>query len=408
MMLGLLLPLAWRNIWRNPRRTIITILVVSVGLWSILGFAVMLKAWSQSSRDTTLKLTTSEIEIHAPGYLDDPTIAHRMMPPAGNVAAILNSPSVTAYSPRVRISAIVQSEYKTLPLTLMGVSPREDGKISIIPSQVKQGRYLAGAAGNGIVLGRDLVRRLKTRLGKRVVVMAQAADGHLAERAFQVIGVYAAPEETEREFGFAGRTTVQRMTGAGNGISEIAIRPANGQSLSGLAAQLRAAAPNLDVQTWATLAPLAYAVSTFFNDFVVMWLWTMFVLMAIGIVNTQLMAVFERTREFGLLQALGMRPRLVLIEVTLESALLIGVGVTLGIVFAIASVRAFHNGIDLGFLAQGAEMVGAGHVLYPRIDAGDFALYSAIVWGLGVIATLWPARRASKIAPVEAMSRAIT
>jgi ABC-type lipoprotein release transport system permease subunit len=406
-MIGLLLPLAWRNIWRNPRRTIITILVVSVGLWSILGFAVMLKAWSQSSRDTTLKLTTGEIEIHAKDYLDDPTVAHRMKPPAGKLAAMLNSPGVKAYSARVRISAIVQSEYKTLPLTLMGVVPQQDRQISIIPSQVKQGRYLSGPEDEGIVLGRDLVRRLKTRLGKRVVVMAQAADGHLAERAFKVVGIYAAPQETEREFGFAGRAMVQTMTGIGSDISEIALAAPNDKAIPSLAARLRQAAPALDIQTWATLQPLAYAVSTFFNEFVVMWLWTMFVLMAIGIVNTQLMAVFERTREFGLLQALGMRPRLVLIEVTLESALLIGVGVVFGIVFAAISVRAFHGGIDLGFLAQGAEMVGAGHVLYPRIDIGDFALYSIVVWVLGVVATLWPARRASKIAPVDAMGRAL-
>ena len=70
-----------------------------------------------------------------------------------------------------------------------------------------------------------------------------------------------------------------------------------------------------------------------------------------------------------------------------------------------ASVQAFPNGLDLGFLGRGAELVGAGRILYPHIDAGDFVLYSAIVWVLGVIATLWPARRASKVSPVEAMGR---
>jgi len=127
--------------------------------------------------------------------------------------------------------------------------------------------------------------------------------------------------------------------------------------------------------------------------------------MAIGIVNTQLMAVFERTREFGLLQALGMRPRLVLFDVALESGLLIGIGVLFGIVLAVISVHAFHSGIDLGFLGRGAELVGAGRILYPRVNVGDFVMYSAIIWGLGVIATLWPARRASRISPVEAMRR---
>ena len=402
----LLLPLAWRSLWRNPRRTIITMLVVGVGLWSILIFSVLLHAWSQSSRDTTLRLVTGQAEIHAKGYLDDPTVAHRMPPPHGRLVALLAGPDVAARAVRVRFSAIVQSEYKTLPITLMGVVPGEERGMSVIPAQVGQGRYLSGPGDIGIVLGRDLAKRLKTRVGKRVVVMVEAAGGHMVERAFPVIGLYAAPQAAEDEFAFTGIGTAQTMTGIGSDISEVAFIARNDEVLPGLIAEMRSAAPGLDIQTWATLAPLAYAVATFFNEFVLMWLWTMFALMAIGIVNTQLMAVFERTREFGLLQALGMRPRLVLLEVALESALLIGAGAIAGIGLSILTCAAFPNGFDLGFLARGAELVGAGHVLYLHVDAADFAFYSLIVWVLGVMATLWPARRASKVSPVEAMVQA--
>ena len=403
--LRLLLPLAWRNLWRNPRRTIITLLVVSVGLWSILTFAVMLQAWSASSRDSTLKLVTGEGQIHAAGYLDDPTVAHRMAPPDGRLKSILSSPAIKASSARLRVSAIVQSEYKTLPMTLVGTDPARERGISVLPSHVREGRYLKGTEDPGIVLGRNLARRLKTRVGKRVVVMAQDQNGKLAERAFQVVGLYAAPEQTENEFAFTGLSTAQAFTGVGKDITGIAFETSDSHKIADVLAQLKASAPDLDIQSWKTLAPLAYAVSTFFNEFVLMWLWIMFALIAIGIVNTQLMAVFERIREFGLLQALGMRPRLVMMEVALESALLIGVGVGVGIVLSVLSVHAFAGGIDLGFLGRGAELVGAGHILYPKADVGDFALYSFIVWALGVVATLWPARRASRVSPVEAMGR---
>ncbi len=402
----LLLPLAWRSLWRNPRRTIITVLVVSIGLWSILTFAVLLRAWSDSSRDTTLKMMTGEGQIHAAGYLDDPTAAHRIAPPGGALARVLRSGLVADYAPRVRVSAIVQSEYKTLPITLTGVVPRDERRLSAIPSDMAQGRYLEGPQDAAIVLGRNLAKRLKTRVGKRVVVMAQDANGKLAERAFQVVGLYAASQQIEDEFAFTGLRPAQSLTGIGTDISEIVFDAQSDETLPKLLADLKAAAPKLDIQSWKTLAPLAYAVSTFFNEFIMMWLWVMFALMAIGIVNTQLMAVFERMREFGLLQALGMRPRLVLFEVALESTLLIGIGIGIGIALAAASVQAFPNGIDLGFLGRGAELVGAGRILYPHINAGDFVLYSAIVWVLGVIATLWPARRASKVSPVEAMGRA--
>ena len=403
--LGLLLPLAWRNLWRNPRRTLITMLVVSVGLWSILCFAVMLKAWSQSSRDETIRLLAAEGQIHAARYLDDPTVAHSMSPPGGALARLLEGPVFTAHAPRVRIGAIVQSEYKTLPVTLTGVVPGDEAKVSILPGSMAQGRYLSSGDDPGIVLGRNLAARLKTRVGKRVVILAQDADGRLAERAFQVIGLYQAPQQVEDEFVFTGIGTAQRFTKIGDAISEIAFDIRQGTSLDAALAMLRQAAPTLDIQSWHTLAPLPYAVSLFFDEFIGMWLAVMFVLMAIGIVNTQLMAVFERTHEFGLLQALGMRPRLVLLDVALESVMLIGIGTVLGLVFAVASVAAFPHGLDLGFLGRGAELVGAGRILYPRFDAGDFALYSAVVWVLGVLAALWPARRASKVSPVEAMGR---
>lgn len=404
--LYLLLPIAWRSLWRNPRRTIITMLVVSVGLWSIIAFAVLFHAWAASSRDTTLKLMTGEAQIHAPGYRDDPTIVHRMAPPKGALAALLNSPKVAAYAERVRVGAIVQSEYKTLPITLTGVVPQQERKMSVLPSQITAGHYLKGPDDIGIVLGRDLARRLKTRVGKRVVVLVQNAKGKLAERAFSVIGLFSSTQEAEDEFAFTGIQTAQAFTGSGHDISEISLDSSSDKNLPALMTALRNAAPMLDIQSWKTLAPLAFAMTTFFGDFVMIWLAMMVPLIAVGIVNTQLTAVFERRREFGLLQALGMRPRQVVLDVALESAFLIGIGVLIGLTAAMATVQAFHNGLDLGFLGRGAEYLGAGHILYPRIDVGEFAFYGVVVWALSMIATLWPAWRASKVSPVEAMARA--
>lgn len=400
----LLLPLAWRNLWRNPRRTLITVLVVSVGMWSILTFSVMLKAWAASSRDTTLRLLTAEAQIHATGYLDDPTAAHRFDPE--RLVRLLHAPAVKDFAARVRVSAIMQSEYKTLPVTLVGVSPDSERKISSLPSQIVQGRYLVGPQDDTIILGRDLAKKLKTRVGKRVVLMAQSVDGVLAERAFRVVGLFTSTQEAEDRFAFTGIGVAQALTGMGSKVSEIAFNAADGTALGPLIATMQRAAPGLDVRSWQTLEPMVYAVSTFFNEFVLMWLWVMFAMMSIGIVNAQLMAVFERTREFGLLRALGMRPWLVLAEVGLESFLLIGFGIAAGVVLSVASVAAFPHGLDLGVLGRGAEFVGGGHILYPRVDAGDFAFYGAIVWVLGVAVALWPARRAARVSPVEAMSHA--
>ncbi len=402
--LQLLGPLAWRNLWRNPRRTIISLIVVAVGLYSILVFAALLDGWAQSSRDTTLNLLTGSGQIHAEGFLDDPTVSRRMPPPTGALKAALANPAINGWVTRVRIPAVVQSEYKTLPLSLDGVDPAGERQISVIPQQIADGRYLADASDPGIVLGRHLADRLKTRVGKRVIIMAQAADGSLAQQAYQVVGLFAGNQTTEDAFAFTGLATAQTMVGIGSDISEIAFHVPDEAELAQVIASLRRAAPGRDVSSWTELSPLAAAVNDFMQAFIYIWLWVMFVFMAIGIVNTQLMAVFERVREFGLLQALGMRPRLILLQVLLESAMLIGTGVVAGMAASVATIAALHGGVDLKFLARGAEYIGAGHVLYPHLAPAEFLELSMLVWALGVAVALWPARKAALSKPVEAMS----
>jgi ABC-type lipoprotein release transport system permease subunit len=401
-----LLPMAWRNLWRNPRRTIITLVVVMVGVWSILMFDVMLQAWVESSRDANLRLLTGEGQIHAAGYLDDPGVAFRMPAPNGALLAALNSPLVSAWSARVRIPAVMQSEYRTRALALLGVSPSAETRVSDLPTEIVEGRYLGSDADDGIVIGRDLAQRLKTRLGKRVIVFAQAADGRLAEASFTIVGLFGGSVPAQDQFAFTGLRRAQSLLGIGGEISEISFDAAKTVALDEVVAALRRAAPAQSVEPWTVLAPLARVMEQFSQSYIFIWLAVMFVLMAIGIVNTQLMAVFERSREFGLLQALGMRPGLIVLQVTLESALLIGFGVAAGIALMLLTLAPFGNGFDLGFLAAGSEMYGAGRVLHPHLDALDAARFSLIVWLLGIGAALWPARRAASTGPVSAMAQA--
>ncbi|WKE65250.1 ABC transporter permease [Gallaecimonas kandeliae] len=398
----ILFPFAWRNLWRNWRRTLITLLVVSIGVWSILTFNALIRAWSDSSLKGSLKNMTAQIQLHAPGYLDDPDMRHSFTPAAALLAR-LDGPDISHWAPRVRIPAIVQSEYKTLPISLVGIEPAREAGLSFIADCPLQGARLLGDKDPGVLIGRHLAERLKTRLGKRLVVMANDAEGKLQERGVVIKGIYAASQPLEDSLLFIGLEQAQHFAHAGGQISEIALMTREPPGMASVLAKLKAAAPALDIQGWDTLEPMTKGIHDLTQGFIYVWLWVMFVLIAIGVVNTQLMAVFERTREFGLLQALGFRPSWIMLEVLLEAVQIIGFGVLLGAISAYLTVYALKDGISLEGLSAGADFLGIERVLYPRLELKEFVTTVLVVWGLGVLTALWPARRATRFNAIEAM-----
>lgn len=404
----LLTALAWRNLWRNPRRTGLVLLAVAIGMWSILSFTALLQAWSASSLESSLKDLTGQGQIHAHGYLDEPGVVHRMAPPAAPVRALLDGAEVARWAPRVKVPAAIQSAYETMPVDLVGIDPAREAGLSFIATAVSAGHALDGADASGILLGRKLARRLHAKLGQRVVLMSQDANGALAERGFRVVGLYdAAPQIEDRDV-FVGLDQAQTMLGIGEDITGVAFDLHAMQRLPDFLTRLRAAAPTLDIQSWQTLRPMTKAMNDLSDGFVAVWIAIMFVLMAFGIVNTLLMSLHERVRELALFQALGLRPRLVFAQVTLESALVIGLGVAAGTLLAIGTVLVFHRGLDLGFLARGAQWLGAGRVLYPHVDISQFAGIGALIWVLGFAAGLLPTWRIVRQVPIEAINRSPT
>ena len=399
------LAIAWRNLWRNYRRTGITLVVVSVGLWSIIFFNSFLNAWIQSGKDEALGLLTASGQIHAIGFLDDPGVERMMAPPDSPFLGVLNSREVAHWAPRVVIPGVVQSEYKTLPINVVGVDPGLEATLSTIPGKVVEGRYLADETDDGVVLGLHLVERLNTGLGRRVILMAPGLDGTLSEQSFDVVGLFDADNGTEDLFAFTGLGASQEFLGLEDQISQIVVAKSPQAVVEDLFRTIETAAPDLDVRTWKELNLLLAATDTSMRMFIYIWLGVVFSLVAIGIINTQLMAVFERTQEFGLLRALGMKPRFLVLMVVMESAMLVGAGVVVGIVIAIATIASLSGGVDLSGFARAMEMFQGGQTLYLGYHFEGVLLFSALIWGLGVLVTLWPARRAAKSSPVDAMHR---
>ncbi|MFT5006476.1 MAG: ABC-type lipoprotein release transport system permease subunit, partial [Paracoccaceae bacterium] len=242
--------------------------------------------------------------------------------------------------------------------------------------------------------------------GRRVILMSQNTEGQLSEQSFTIVGLFDADKATEDFYIFTGLRAAHDFVGLKDQIAQIAFAIPDPEMLDQTVATLAAAAPDLDVRSWKKLSLFLATTDSFMQNFIYIWLAVVFSLMAIGIVNTQLMAVFERTHEFGLLQALGMKPRQVLYLVALESVFMIGIGVLLGAIFAALTIWSLSDGLDLSAFAEGLEMFQGGQVLYPEYDVAGFVLFSLTIWGFGILVALWPARRAAKLSPVQAMRHA--
>ncbi len=395
-----------RNVLRNRRRSGVILVAIAVGLWSMLVFAAFTRGWSNDVQHNAIETLTGHLQVHASGYLDDPSVDRTLAPPDRALLALLDGPQVAAWASRVRVPAVVMSERETAGVTLVGIDPAREAGLSFIAGAVREGSGLAGLDGDGIVVGRKLARRLGTGLGKRVVVMRQALDHSVPDRVFPVVGVYDADRSsTEMNFVFVGRTRAQRILGLGSRVSEVSVMLRDPTDLDAFSARARAAAMGEDVEPWTVLEPMARAMVALGEA----WIWTfyvvMYVAMAFGLVNTLLMAVLERTREFGLVQALGMKPRLILAQVLAESSILLAAGVLAGGLLAGATLAPLRGGIDFSAFAEGAEMWGMSKVIRPTLGLADVVSAIVFVVALGMLASLYPARRAARKVPVEAITR---
>lgn len=398
--------LAWRNLWRNQRRTLITFTAIGIGVWSMIVLAALMDAWAMSTFYASVNNLTGHGQIHSKHYLDDPSVDHRLAPLSRLLVKELDVPEVSHWARRVRVSAIVQSERENAPVTLVGMEPEREKGLSFIPDAVNEGHYLENNHTSGILLGRKLAKRLRTRLNKRVVLLSQAKDGSVAEQGFRVIGIFESDhKEMESHFAFISINQAQKMLGVGHDFSEVSFKLDELEALPVYLSRLKAIEPALDIKSWDEIDPFSKAILDMSTGTIAIWTVTMFILVAFGLVNTLLMAVFERTREFGLFQALGMRPKFILLQVLIESLMLIGLGVIAGMVVGVLTIMIFHNGLDLGVLAEGAATFGAGRVLYPQMDWMQGSMIALFVWLMGIVVSVYPAWHAAREVPVDAINK---
>ena len=404
------LQLGWRNIWRNSRRTVVILTAVVIGVWCMITLGALMRGMIDQMVRNGIATLTGHIQVHSRGYRNDPVIENSIVDPRSLEHALRELlPAGARWSSRVRVNAVASNARHSGGVVLVGIDPAAEAAVSFIGDAIAQGRYLKAEDKNAIIIGNALADEFETRLGHKLIVMSQGSDREIASRAFRIIGTFRAElEATEKQFVFVTMGASQQMLKLEKGISEVSILLPEYRKADEVTAALQHTLPSEDyeVSTWKELLPLLTAYLAISENFLYLWFLVVFVAMGFGVVNTTLMAVFERVREFGLLKALGMKPRWIVREVLTESCLLLILGMAIGNIFGLLTSFALSGGgIDLSALAAGMEYFGAPRIIYPVISGKDLVMANAVVFVLGLLVSCYPAIKAARFTPVEALAQ---
>lgn len=402
-----MLNLAWRNLWRNYRRTLIMLLAIVVGVWAMIFINAFMLGMVDEMVRGGVRVLPGHAQIHQRDYRDDPSIVNSMTSLPPGLSEALRQSAIVGWATRLRVPAVIASERESRGVMLIGLDPVVEAGLGFVPENIIQGRFLRGPDDRGLVLGARLVERLESDLGKRLVVMSQDPDNVVADRGFRLVGIYKAELASEEEqLAYVGRDTLQELLKAPAAVSELAILGPDYRDLSSWYPALAASIPpELELLPWTELDTYLGGMLKVQDGTILFIILVIFAVLSFGLVNTIVMAVFERVREFGLMQALGMRPSTILYLVLLEVFLLLLLGLLLGNVLALATLHWLESGIDVSAVAAGMEMAGMGNTLYPTLRLQDMLTTSLLVMVLGLLAGALPAWRAARLDPIAALGK---
>jgi len=394
--------------WRNWRRTAIAVVAIVLGLILLLLLNGFITGSDQAIFGNAVRLYGGNIQIHAPGYRDK---ANRLplLPLADAdtvVAAARSNPAVVAAAKRINTAGLLSSHEGAFPVSITGLEPSIEQTLSIQAANISAGRYLEDDDGDNIVIGRGLAELLDVGVNDRVTLVGRRKNETMRQRTMTVVGIYdLGMRDAEKSAVFMSLAEAQSLYNLRDSASEVAVTLQTVGTEKTVIPVLQALLPGYEVDSWQTLRPEMTQTIETKGAFTSVFGFIVLLIASIGILNLMLMAVFERTREMGVLAALGMKRRQILTLFLLEGALIGVVGAVIGCALGAAVVWSLGRiGIDLSF-AQGMGEITAlmGERLYPAITQQQLISRGIGVVIIAAFASLYPAWQAARKEPADAL-----
>jgi len=397
--------MAWRNIWRAKRRSLVTMAATAFALGTMIFFAGWTTGFSTQIRDSAVLMTMGHIQIHHPEFRDSYSIYKFIPDFESKIKALKEAQFKISY--RLYANGLAAFEKSSAGVQICGVDADLEKQTIQLPNHLLKGNWLDRTDKDGVVLGRYLSETLNVKTGDTIVLVSQAADGSMANNLYAVRGILKnVSEDIDRAGLFMNTDTFREFMSFPDGVHEIIVSYEGDRDLNAAAKQVADIVPDMEVKTWRQISPELSDLSNYTETMLIPFLVIFYTAVAILILNAMLMAVYERIREFGIMKAIGMQPLRVFSVLAAESLFMTTIGTIIGAAFGLAVALHFQKvGIDFTRFSDSITLSGVAfeNIWKVKVTVQSVVTPILMLFVMSAVATIYPAIKASVLSPVRAM-----
>ena len=404
----MLFKIAWRNIWRSKLRSIVVIFAIAAGIVGGLGASAWMNGMAKQRVQNSFDYQIANIQLHNPNFALNLDVKKTIDSVNQKIEAIKKINGVKAITERLKVSGMASTANKNIGVTIIGVNPNSEKEVFAINKTIDSasGTYFDSKGKNKIVISKELAKKLKVKLHSKIVLTFQDFNGELTGAAYKIIGLFKTSDSNwDKSNVFVENTNFRKVLGVpANECHEIDITLNDYEQAPIISKIIQQKFLKVLSEDWAKIDPYNNLLNNFMG--VMMGVFMLIILGALGfgIVNTMLMVILERTKELGMLMAIGLNKQKLFIVIMLETIMLSLVGAFIGELISMFLIRYFGVlGIDLSSMQQGLESVGYSAITYPSLEFIRYVQITIMVIIIGILASIYPALKALKLNPAEAL-----
>jgi ABC-type lipoprotein release transport system permease subunit len=404
----LLIKIAWRNIWRSKLRSAVVMLAIASGLVGGLFSSAWMNGMAKQRVRDTFSIETAHIQFHNPDFADNFDVKKTILNTREKLEELSKTEGIKAATSRLKTSAMAATANKNMGVTIVGILPESEKEVFGLYKKIDStdGDYFETKKKNSIVISKALAKELKVKLKSKIVLTFQDYNGKITGAAFKVIGIYKTTNSTwDKMHVFVKDADLRKVLELPEGEThEIDILLDDYSQAVILSEQLQNRYPDVLSEDWSKIQPYINFITKYMD--IMMGIFMLIILGALGfgIVNTMLMVILERTKELGMLMAIGMTKRRVFAMIMYETIFLALVGALIGELASMLLINYYGKaGIDLSSMAEGLETIGYSAITFPELEPFRYFQITLMVFATGILASIYPAIKALKLDPANAI-----